>query len=67
MLDGLNEAEKAELSKSIADLASDTPRTPVAVAKVKRILSKVGSDAYQAILKVITDVATEAAKKQLRL
>ena len=67
VLDGLTDTEKSELTKNIADLASDTPKTPLASARVKRILAKLGADAYQVAIKVVTDVATESAKKQLGL
>ncbi len=67
LLDDLSDEEKQEIEESIRELSSDTPKTPLAAAKVRRLLGKMGQDAYKLTIRVITDVATEAAKKELGL
>ncbi len=67
ILDELNLNEKTELTKDLTDIASDNPRTTIAAAKLKKVLAKLGKETYQLAIKVVTDVATEAAKKQLGL
>jgi hypothetical protein len=67
LLEELDEKEKRELRESIQELSSDTPKTPVAAAKIKQMLGRLSKDAYQVAVRVIADVATEAAKKQLGL
>ena len=66
-LDELNANEKEELRKGIRELTSDSPRMPLAVTKIKRLLSKAGEDGYKLAIKIISDITTEAAKKELGL
>ena len=65
--DGLDETEKGEFIQSLQDVASENPRRVVATEKLRKILAKLGKDAYNVAIKVISDVATEATKKSLGL
>ena len=63
----LSDEQKKELVGAIHDVATDTPKTKVAVEKIKLHSKKVGRAAYKFILDVVTDVASETAKKMLGL
>ena len=66
-LDQLTLEEKAELKKTFTDLATDTPRTPLAVSSFKRFITKMGPVAGRVLQKIIESVLTEAAKRSLGL
>lgn len=59
--------EKEKLKRSIPDLMSDTPRSKVAVAVVKKWLDKATTTTVSAFREIIVDVASEAVKKGLGL
>jgi hypothetical protein len=61
----LSEDEKALLMKSLHEIVADTPNTPIAAARVKRLLAKAGPEIGAALKQVVTTVASEAAKKIL--
>jgi len=61
----LNDEEKALLTKSLHEIATDTPQTPLAAARVKRLLAKAGAEVGGALKEVVTKIATEAAKRLL--
>lgn len=61
-LDGQDVAQAAEL---IGLASVDAPRTEVATFKLKRMLEKAGKPVYDIAIKVISDVASETAKKVL--
>ncbi|MGX9967101.1 DUF2321 domain-containing protein [Roseomonas sp. F4] len=63
----LDEKDAAEAAALIPDVAATTPRTDVAVFKLKKLLSKLQKPAYDIAIKVVTDVASETAKKTLGL
>jgi hypothetical protein len=65
LLDELSPAEQSQVASSLQDIASNGPRTEVGVARLKKLLSKVGKGAAEAVYKVAVDVASEAAKKLL--
>ncbi len=54
-------------SNALPDVLRDSPKTDSASLKIKRILGKLGKDTYDIAIKVLTDVATEAARKQIGL
>lgn len=64
-IDGLNDKEKSILAESLDDLVSETPRSALAVTRVKKLLSKVGVDAYEVLRKLLVDITSEAIRKQL--
>jgi hypothetical protein len=66
-LDQLTPEEKDALKGTFADLASDTPRTPLAASRFKKLTNKIGPIASGILQKIIETVLTEAAKKSIGL
>ena len=66
-LDALDAVEKAELKASVPDLISNTPRTPLALSRFKKLISKIGPAAASSLTQILVSVLTEEAKKQLGL
>jgi hypothetical protein len=64
-LDELNGKQKAELKATFDDLSVDTPRTELATHRFKKFLQKVGPATGAALMKIVVNIATEAAKKEL--
>jgi hypothetical protein len=64
-LDELDPAEQHKLKSALPDLLVDGPRTPVAVLLVKKAAAKIGSAGGQALMKLVTSIATAAARQQL--
>jgi hypothetical protein len=64
---GLDKEDAAEVERIIPDVASETPRTEGAALKLKKILSKLGKATYDVAVNVISDIASETAKKILGL
>lgn len=63
----LTPEEQDQLAESFDALLTDTPRTEIAIARLKRFLPRIGSEIGDAIKQVLVNIATEAAKKQLGL
>jgi hypothetical protein len=66
-LDQLSPEERATLKGTFDDLTSDTARTPLAASRFKKFMGKIGPSAEGVLRKIVEAVATEAAKKMLRL
>jgi hypothetical protein len=66
-LDQLSNDEKASLKEAFTDLTVDTARTPLAVSRFRKFVTKVGPVAGDVLRKIIETVATEAAKKSIGL
>lgn len=64
-VDGLSPEERQALKGTLDDLVRDTPKTQVAVARFKKIVSQAGRVAAEGLKKVLIDVVTEAVKRQL--
>jgi hypothetical protein len=64
-MEKLDSGEREALSKSLDDLVRETPQTPVAVTRFKKLMAKVGSVGAENFKKILVEVATEAVKKQL--
>ena len=62
-LDNLSPEERDILKKSLDDIVRDTPQTPVAATRFKKIAAKVGKVAAQQLRKLVVDIASETAKK----
>jgi hypothetical protein len=62
-LDALTVEDKAALKESFADLTVDTPRTPLAASRYKRIVSKLAPFARETLQKIIVEVVTNGANK----
>jgi hypothetical protein len=66
-LDQLSNDEKASLKETFGDLTVDTVRTPLAVSRFKKFVTKVGPVAGDVLRKIVETIATEAAKKSIGL
>jgi hypothetical protein len=63
----LGDAEASEVEALVSDLTSDTPKAESAALRLKPILLRLGKVGYDMAIKIITDVASEGAKKTLGL
>ena len=61
----LSASEKVDFGNAVADLAKESPRTAVAVEKLKQYSAKAGKAIGEGVWKIVLDVASEAAKKIL--
>jgi hypothetical protein len=59
--------ERASLKSSLAELTKDSSGTKVAVVRIKKVIGRIGKAAGEALMTLATNIATEAAKKQLGL
>ena len=64
-LDSLSPEECELLKKSLDDIIvmEDTPQTPVAATRVKKLIIKAAKPVAEAFRKLFIDVASETAKK----
>jgi len=67
LADDLTVEQREQLGAAIDDLVANTPGTNGAVARMKLLTPKVGTELWQAMRQILVDVASEAAKKQLGL
>jgi hypothetical protein len=63
----LGDAEANEVAALVPDLTSDTPKAESAALRLKPILLRLAQVGYDVAIKIITDVASEIAKKTLGL
>jgi hypothetical protein len=61
--ENLSPEERNLLKNNLDDIVRDTPETPVAATRLKRLISKIGKPAAGALKDIIVDIASEAAKK----
>jgi hypothetical protein len=64
-IESLTADEKDRLSRSLDDLIAETPRTEVAVTRLKKGLARAGAEVAVAAKNILVDIASEAAKKRL--
>jgi len=64
-IENLSEDEKKILTQSIDDIVKDSPKTPLATTRFKRIVSKAGKEVAGALRDILVDIASEAARKTL--
>lgn len=64
-LTNLTPTEQEQLKKSLDDIVQDTPQTPVATTRFKRLVAKGGQVAANALRDILVDIASEAAKKAI--
>jgi hypothetical protein len=64
-LESIDEGDKAVLITSIIDLVKDTPSTPMAIVKFKKIMVKVGTVTASVFREILVDVLSEATKRAL--
>lgn len=64
--EGTTTAEEArQFSENLRELAKDSPLTPLATSRLKRLLKKVGTGTASAIRDIAVDVLSETARKAL--
>jgi hypothetical protein len=61
----VNDADRAKIRQSLADIAKDTPATSLAVIRLKKMVGSAKDAVGQALWKMAVEIATEAAKKSL--
>ena len=64
-IDNISDEDRIVLQKSIDELVKDTPSTPIAVTRFKKIMVKVGQTTAGMFREILVDVLSEAAKKAL--
>lgn len=64
-LEDLSPEERKTLDKSIDEISRNSPQAAVGATRFKKLMLKVGSSASEILKDVITDVASETAKKVL--
>jgi len=64
-LDNLSSEERDLLSGSLDDIVKDTPQTPLAVSRFKRLALKAGQEFPGIFHDILVDIASETAKKLL--
>lgn len=67
LLGEVPEADKQALIADLPALTVDTPRTPVAMARMSRFLSRAGAPIAAAVRDILVDIAGETVKKSLGL
>jgi hypothetical protein len=65
--EGLDEADAALVPLMVTDVVVETERTPEASKRMGRLLSKLGSDAYDTGVRILSDVGSATIKKMLGL
>ena len=65
--DGLDDQQMAAFEAALPDVIRDTPKTESASLRIGKILSKLGKPAYDVSIKVLSDLASETAKKAMGL
>lgn len=61
----LSAADKSALKATFGDLSSDTPRTPLAASRFKKLIGKAGPLANATLMKFVEAFATAAAKTMI--
>lgn len=61
----LSPAERADFDKSLDHIVHDDPQTPLAASRMKKLFARAGKETADLLRKVLTDVASETAKKIL--
>jgi hypothetical protein len=63
----LSDSERARFAACIDDLVRDTPRTGLAVQRIKQLATKLAQGTWEPMRQIIVSVATDAAKRSLGL
>lgn len=64
-LDDLTPDERDSLRGSLDDLVADTPRTPLAATRFKKLVAKAGPVVADGFKQMLIDVVSESAKKMI--
>ncbi|MCH8978988.1 MAG: DUF2321 domain-containing protein [Armatimonadetes bacterium] len=63
----LSDDEREEFNSAVKDVVRDTQMTDSSALKLRRLLSKMGKPIYDISIKVLSDIASETAKKTMGL
>ncbi len=63
----VSEQDIAAVEATLPDVVRDTPKTEGAALKLKRLMGQLSRPTYEIAIKVVTDLASEAAKKTMGL
>jgi hypothetical protein len=61
----LSPAEKLQLNSSLLDITSDTPKTEVAITRIKRLLPKAGTALAGTVRRLFVDIVSETVRKAI--
>lgn len=64
---GLSDEDIATAEQALPDIMKDTPRTDLASHRFEQVLGKLGKPLYEIAIKVVSDIASETAKKAMGL
>ena len=64
-VEGLSKEDRSILEQSIDDIVKDSPNSPVAALRFKKIMVKAGKTAADMFKDILVSVASEAAKKAI--
>jgi len=65
-LASLDPYERDQLRRSIDDIIRETPKTPLAILRINRVLERLGGEQAQALREILISVASEPVKQRLR-
>ena len=63
--DKLTQDDKKQLEQSLDNLVKDSPQTPVAATRFKKLMEKVGTNTADAFKQIIIDIVSESARKMI--
>lgn len=63
----LNEDDAISVPALVSNVVAETQYTPAAANRIKELLSKLGTSAYDAAIKIITDIGSTTVKNMLGL
>jgi Uncharacterized protein conserved in bacteria (DUF2321) len=61
----LDEGDAISVPVVVSNVVAETKYTPAAATRMKELLSKLGTSAYDAAIKIITDIGSATVKKML--
>jgi hypothetical protein len=63
----ISEQQVTEAEKAVPDIVQDGPRTELASLKLGKLLKSLQKPVYEVAIKVVSDIASETAKKSMGL
>ena len=60
--DGLTEEDRARIAENLPHIIAQTPRTPLAASRVKKVFDRMSGAGQTALKQLLADVTTESAK-----
>jgi hypothetical protein len=64
-MDGLSPAEQEQLKLSLDDILRETPQTPVAISRFKKLAMKAKHEGASALRAILIDIVSESVKKAI--